>query len=512
MIKIKLTAGSRYIKKLEAQAIEDLQHLLSTEDGYILPVMFVGQQIISYEIDALLLLPDAIFLLDFKNWGGQRIEVEGSNGKVRRLMNGAWESAHNSLPNYGYAARELAGRLKHERWLPAPPPIYSIMVFTGIGLANVPQVSFAGGDPNRPQPRDGASACRIEQLPQLIAAFRAASPAKVQLNRTQLANLAEILVRKLKSPAKPHQRRIASYLLIAEHYTDPFLDCKIYQGEGESLKEQVWIKEYEQVLASPDQRAQKERLELRHADILYRFPQHQNIVTYRSVHATDFHLYIILERKPGAFLSELLSGKPLGQTTEANLQRIPFDLTARLHILGGLLNALEYLTQQPGFERSAYRDLRPDSIFVQFTDSEPVAQLFNFDCTKIPGAVTKLSHLKRGQQRSPIWDDYASPELLEYIESGRSAPGTPVSFTGDVRSDLFSWGVIAWELLTGELPFPDTQAKLAGRRQPWPSRLAPQIQISGSALSPVAIQLIEASLELVPARRPDLATLRGFFP
>jgi serine/threonine protein kinase len=389
MIKKKLSAGSRYISQFEAQAIESLQRLLSAEDGYIIPVMFIGQQISSYEIDALLLLPDAIFLLDFKNWAGQRIEVEGSNGKVRRLMNGAWESKHNSLPNYEYAARELVGRLKRERWLPARPPIYSIMVFTGIGLASVPQVSFAGGDPRRPQPENRVSACRIEQLPQLIAAFRAASPVKVQLNRPQLANLAEILVRKLKSPAKPHQRRIAGYLLMDEHHIDPFLDCKIYLGEGEPLKEQVWIKEYEQVLASPDQRAQKERLELRHADILYRFPQHRNIVTYRGVHATDFHLYIILERKPGAFLSELLSGKPLGQTTEVDLRRIPFDLAARLRILGGLLNALEYLTHQPDFEQSAYRDLRPDSIYVQFTGSEPIAQLFNFDCTKLPGGVTK---------------------------------------------------------------------------------------------------------------------------
>ena len=357
MIRRKLSAGSRFISQFEAQAIESLQSLLSAEDGFIIPVMFIGQQISSYEIDALLLLTDAIFLLDFKNWAGQRIEVEGLNGKVRRLINGAWKEEHNSLPNYEYAARELAGRLKHESWLPARPRIYSILVFTGIGLASIPQVSFAGGDPKRPQPRDGVSACRIEQLPQLIAAFRALGPAKVQLNRLQLANLADILVKKLKSPAKPYHRRIAGYLLMAEHHVDPFLDCKIYLGEGEPLKEQVWVKEYEQVLASPDQRAQKEQLVLRHADILHRFPQHKNIVAYRAVQTTHSHLYIILERKPGAFLSELLRGKPLGQTAEADLKHIPFDLAARLHILGGVLNALEYLTQQQGFEHSAYRDL-----------------------------------------------------------------------------------------------------------------------------------------------------------
>src|SRR5258708_6998431 len=165
MIKIKLAAGSKYISEVEQQAIESLRRLLSVEDGCIIPIMFIGKQVSNREIDAILLLPDAIFLLDFKNWAGQRIEVEGFNGEVRRLMNGAWEEEHNSLPNYGYATRELATRLKRESWLLARPPIYSIMVFTGIGLTSVPQVSFASGDPKRPQPRDGVSACRIEQLP-----------------------------------------------------------------------------------------------------------------------------------------------------------------------------------------------------------------------------------------------------------------------------------------------------------------------------------------------------------
>lgn len=512
MIKIKLTSGSMYISKIEEQAIENLQHILSAEDGYVIPVMFIGGRASNREIDAILLLPDAIFLLDFKNWAGERIEVEGPNGKVRRLIRGAWEEEHNSLPNYEYAARELGTRLKRERgWLPFPPRIYSVMVFTAIGLTSAPQVSFAGGDVYKPQPKDGVSACRIEQLPQLIAAFRAVTGTKTQLNAFQLKALVDVLLTQVKPPTKPRLRRIEGYIAIAEHHTDTFLDCKIYLGEGEPIKEQVWIKEYEQVFASAEQRAQREQLVLRHADILYRFPQHENIVNYRTVKQTDSHLYVILSRTSGAFLSELLSGKPLGPTTEVELQRIPFDLSARLHILGDLLKALEYLTQQPSFEKSAYRDLRPDNIFVQFTGSTPVAQLFNFDCTKLPGAATKLGHLKKGLKRFPTWDDYASPELLEYIESGQTTPGVPASFTGDVSSDIFSWGIIAWELLTGELPFANTEEKLAGRRRSWPEQLTPQMLTGDRTLSPQAIQLIEACLELVPASRPHLATLRSHF-
>lgn len=512
MLQIRISAGAKYIHKTEYQAIEDLrQHYLAAEDGVIIPIKFVGNQISNREIDALLLLPDAIFLLECKNWDADRIEVEGINGKVRFLRDGAWGERDNPLPNYEYAARELATQLKRERWLPVRPHIYSVMVFTSYGLRSSPQVSFAGGNPKIPQPKDGVCACSIEQLPQLIAAFRAAAPTRVELTPFQVSTLANVFLDAVK-PAKPEPRRIEGYLVIAEHHTDTFLDCKIYMGEGEPIKEPVWIKEYEQVLASQDQRSKREQLVLRHADVLYRFPQHKNIVQYRTAKPTPSHLYTILSRQPGAFLSELLTGKPLGPTTEADLQRIPFDMPARLQILGGLLEALDYLTRQPGFEQSAYRDLRPDSIFVQCTDATPIAQLFNFDCTKIPGAITRRDYLREGLKRSAIWDDYASPELLDYIESGASTPGTPVNFPGDVRSDLFSWGVIAWELLTGELPFPTTEAKLEGRRNPWPTHLATQGQTERATLSDEARQLIEACLASAPTERPSLATLRRSFP
>jgi len=513
MIKIKLSAGSKYISDKEAQAIESLQRLLSGENGYIIPAMFIGKKISNREIDAVLILPDAILLLDFKNWGGQRIEIEGINGRVRCLTNGLWEARENSLPKYQYAVKELATQLRREkRWLPICPPIYSVMVFTSIEITTSPQVSFAGRDPNNPQPEDGVGACRIEQFPRLLAAFRAANSTAMSLNSVQQSNLAKILLQEVKSPAQPVQRRIGGYVTIAEHHVDAFLNCKIYLGEGEITKEQVWIKEYEQVLPSPSQPGKRERLVLRHALILSNFPQHKNIVDYRTNVPTDQHLYVILSREPGVFLSELLSGKPLGPTMQADLQRFPFNLEARLRILGDLLKALEFLTQQPNFERSAYRDLRPDNIFVQFTDSTPIAQLFNLDCTKFPDTVTtKFSHLKKGLERSPDWEDYASPELLDYIESGQIRAGGQPRFTGNISSDIFSWAIIAWELLTDELPFPDTGAKLSGRRDLWPNHLTSQLRNEESTFSPQTIQLIEACLEVSPASRPRLATLRSHF-
>jgi serine/threonine protein kinase len=385
-----------------------------------------------------------------------------------------------------------------------------VLVFTRPPNIIPARVSFAGGDANRPTPKDGVGACNIEQLPLLIAAFRAASNKRVLLTPFQLSALADFFLTEIKPRPDLEQRRIEDYRIIAEHHMDTFLNCKVYLGEADLLNEPVWIKEYERVFTTPDERDRRDRLILRHADVLHRFPQHEHIVNYRTYISTDFHLYVILSRKPGVFLSELLYGKPYGNTTQADLQRFPFNLQVRLQILDGLLSALEYLTQQQGFEHSAYRDLRPDNIFVQLTNAFPVAQLFNFDCTKIPGSYTKFSNIKSGHNRFPLWDDYASPELLEYIDTPGDTPR--VGFTGDVSSDLFSWAVVAWEMLVGELPFADTEAKLANQRKPWPGHLIPQLQAEADMLSQRAIQLIEACLDRFPARRPSLATLRSHFP
>jgi serine/threonine protein kinase len=511
MVKIKLSAGSKHSKPQEARAIKNLQHILSREDGHLIPILFVGKQLINWEIDAVLLLPDIIFFIDFKDWYAQRIEIDGLNGPIRIFAHGAWEERENTLLEYDYAARIMAKKLeKQSQWLPTPPRIHSVLVFTRPPNAIPAQVSFAGGNANRPTPKDGVGACNIEQLPLLITEFRAASNKKVRLTPVQLSVLADFFLTEIKPRPDLQQRRIEDYRIIAEHHEDKFLNCKIYLGEGYLFNEQVWIKEYEQVFTTPEERDQRDRLILRHADVLHRFPQHEHIVNYRAYKSTDFHLYVILSRKPGVFLSELLYGKPSGNTTQADLQRFTFNLQDRLQILGDLLSALDYLTQQQGFERSAYRDLRPDNIFVQLTNAFPVAQLFNFDCTKIPGSYTKFSNIKSGHNRFPLWDDYASPELLEYIDTTSDA--SRASFTGDVSGDLFSWAVVAWEMLVGELPFADTEAKLANQRKPWPGHLIPQLQAEADLLSQRKIQLIEACLDRFPARRPSLATLRSHFP
>jgi serine/threonine protein kinase len=430
---------------------------------------------------------------------------------VKRLRRGAWEVGKNTLSGYEKSARVMADKIqKQARNVSVYPHIYSVLLFTHPPNRLPAPVSFAGGNPARPIPEKGVGACNLEQFPLLLAEFRALQESNIALNPMELSLLADFFLTEMKPHAASQQRRIDDYRIIAEHHVDPFLNCKIYLGEGDLLHDQIWMKEYERIFSSSEERSQKDRLMLRHADVLQRFPDHPHIVNYHSYKLTEHHLYVMLYRKPGVFLSELLSGEPLGQTTIEELQRVPFHLQARLQILGHLLSALEYLTQQRDFTQTAYRDLRPDSIFLQITSSLPVAQLFNFDCTKIPGSHTKVSNIRSGHKRFPLWDDYASPELLEHINLVDRT--SEASFTGDVRSDLFSWGVIAWQLLTGELPFADTRAKLANNHNPWPDHLAAPLQSEAALLPQKNVQLLEACLDRSPTRRPPLAILKRSFP
>lgn len=530
-MKIVYTAGAKESKTTEVQAVKELERLLSSEKGFLMPNVFVGKELSNREIDAILVLRDAIFLLDFKNWGGQRIEVEGINGRVRRLRNGVWKDEKNTLVSYEYATKELPNLLK--KAIPQCPRVYAVMVFTSFGLGSEqkPQISFAGGDPQHPQFKQGVTACRLEQLPRVIAAFRTAAASKVELGKVELgavelAQVQKVLHSAIKEPAQPGKRSVDGYVILNEHHQDPFLNCTIYIGESETLQEPVWIKEYAQELTTPEQREQHRRLALRHADVLHRLPQHPNIVSYRASQSTDFHLYIMLVRHPGIFLNEFMSGN-LGNlqvptdlqvpTASAPPKKMPSTLATRLSILGDLLKALEFLTQQPTFEKSAYRDLRPESIFVQYSgEAKPVAQLFHFDNMKLDGAkiaqaATRLRFLKEGKRRAATWDEYAAPELIEYVDSSQKKGNKGASFSGGVSSDIYSWGIIAWELLTGERPFANSVAKDNDMRKPWPAQLPSSIAKAGERLSTEHVRLIAACLDVTPAQRPTLANLRRHF-
>ncbi len=98
-----------------------------------------------------------------------------------------------------------------------------------------------------------------------------------------------------------------------------------------------------------------------------------------------------------------------------------------------------------------HRDLKPSNILIAFQDNEPVVKVVDFGLAKwLSGSLTDLS-LQTGANDVVGTLLYMSPE-----QAGRKPPGRDSASVErhdvDTRSDLYSLGVILYELLVGSTP------------------------------------------------------------
>jgi len=152
---------------------------------------------------------------------------------------------------------------------------------------------------------------------------------------------------------------------------------------------------------------------------------HPHIVTIFDVGQVDGAPYIAMERLSGRPLDELL--------TEQG--RFPFDHAIRLAIQ--IAEALSF-AHSHGI---VHRDVKPSNILV--CDGDKTAKLLDFGIARIDGrdGAARLARTQAGQVLGT--PRYMSPE---------QALGLPV----DERSDLFSLGVMLYEMLTGRVAFNGT--------------------------------------------------------
>ncbi|MFN0253852.1 MAG: serine/threonine-protein kinase [Kofleriaceae bacterium] len=141
-----------------------------------------------------------------------------------------------------------------------------------------------------------------------------------------------------------------------------------------------------------------------------------------------------------------------------------------------------------------HRDLKPHNVFlVDVRDSKPLVKLLDFGLVKLGDSDD--NRLERTRQGAIMGTPaYMSPEQC-------------LGKTVDTRSDNYSFGVLAFEMLTGRVPFVEETAMqliVAHMQAPPspPSSIAPGIP-------PELDRLVYALLAKDPAQRPSLKQVMG---
>jgi len=175
-------------------------------------------------------------------------------------------------------------------------------------------------------------------------------------------------------------------------------------------------------------------------------------------------MYMVMEWAEGKLLREVL-----------NEQR-PFPIERAVRIAGHMCDALQYIHSQG----VVHRDLKPENIIV---DSHDNVKLIDFGIAGLSGA----RRLTFGKLSNTIGTpDYISPEQVR----GRR---------GDARSDIYALGVMLYEMLTGQVPFPEQNPLSAMNARLRHAPTAPRKY--NAALSPQLESVVLRALERDPERR-----------
>lgn len=193
----------------------------------------------------------------------------------------------------------------------------------------------------------------------------------------------------------------------------------------------------------------------------------------KSPHIVKF--YGLEEGEPNFMLMEFLDGETVHDWLESN-HKVDFHQMDKL--ISQLLEGLEAAHKQGVF----HRDLKPENLFLAKSGEDFILKIMDFG---LASSINAARLTRTGEAMgTPI---YASPEQLR---------GDPV----DQTTDLYSVGVLIYELSTGKLPWSQTDpvALTLQKYKPLPDEPIASRSDLPSEWNQLAVDLLQGD----PSRRP----------
>lgn len=193
------------------------------------------------------------------------------------------------------------------------------------------------------------------------------------------------------------------------------------------------------------------------------------------------------------FVMELVQGAPITTYCDQNC----LSVRRRLELFVAVCRAIEHAHQKGVI----HRDIKPNNVLVASVDGAPLVKVIDFGVAKATGKerLTAATLDTRVDQRigTPL---YMSPEQAD--ASGRDV---------DTRTDIYSLGVLLYELLTGATPFDQERLRTLGFdeisrviREEDPPKPSARLSALGQAMPTVSAQRAAEARRLAPLLRGDL--------
>ncbi|MCA1561609.1 MAG: serine/threonine-protein kinase [Acidobacteria bacterium] len=245
----------------------------------------------------------------------------------------------------------------------------------------------------------------------------------------------------------------------------------VYRAHDPRLGRDVAIKVLPPGFSSDPDRLRRFEQEARAAAAL----NHPNILAVYDIGTHDDAPYVV---------SELLAGTTLREALAAGALPVRKAVDYAMQIANGLATAHE--------KAIVHRDIKPENLFIT---SDGRVKILDFGIAKLiePVAIA-------GDERTPATRTAGTTPGLVLGTMGYMSPEQVRGQAVDHRSDIFSFGAVLYEMLSGERPFTgDTPADtMSAILNDDPRALT---TVSGGVVSPSLDRITRHCLEKEPSRR-----------